>query len=155
MGRRVVGDAWADEVDRAVAAARRAVGRLGRLLGDEDEGMMRKAAVALEEIGPFAIGPISSALRRAKEPRHRLIIMGMLMSFAKQARGPVSAALSAAVAREKDPHVRARAGAALSHVIACGFVADAAGGGSRPAGDAESPRPGRPSASGPAPGRLV
>ena len=107
MGRRVAGDVRADEVDRAVAAARRAVGRLAGLLGDEDPDVLRKAAAALAEIGPFAIGPLSSALRRAKEPRHRLAIMGMLMSFARQARGPVSAALSAALAREKDPRVRA------------------------------------------------
>ena len=121
-----------DEVDKAVAAARKAVGRLAKLLGDEDPTVLLKAASALAEIGPFAVGPLAAALPRASSPRHRLAIMGALLSFGDQAYVQVAAALTAAIKREKDPFVRAKAGAALAHLIASRIAVDLAAGASGP-----------------------
>ena len=117
-----------DEVDEAAAATKKAVGRLARLLGDEDRAVLLKAASALAEIGPFAVGPLAAALPRASSPRHRLAIMGALLSFGDQAYVQVAAALTAAIKREKDPFVRAKAGAALAHLIAGAIAADLAAG---------------------------
>lgn len=112
-----------DEVDRAVAAARRAIGRLAALLGEEEWPAVGKAALALERLGPFAVAPLAAALPRARSPRHRLAIAGVLMGFAHHDRGEVAKAPDAAVRREKAPEVRARLAAARSHVLAGGVAA--------------------------------
>ena len=105
-----------DEIDKAVAAAKKAVGRLARLLGDGDRAVLYKAASALAEIGPFVIGPLEAALPRtaARTPPSHLRSPGP----EQKTHGPVIAAMSRAIGREKDPDVRARAGAALSDLIA-------------------------------------
>ncbi|HEY2158335.1 MAG TPA: hypothetical protein VGH33_22085 [Isosphaeraceae bacterium] len=114
-----------DEVDRAVAGVERAIGRLIGHLGDDDRAVLAKAA-ALADIGPFAVGPLASALRRVASPRHRLVIIAVLMSFGDRARGRAIAAIGAAAARDKDEFVRARAAAAVSHLIATGLAAEMA-----------------------------
>jgi HEAT repeat protein len=103
-----------DRVDRALASARRAVGRLVDLLGEEDRGLAERAAAALTEVGPFAVGPLTRALSRAGSPRHRARIIVALVGFAPQAGTAVMRALLNA--REHDPHedVRAVAGEAVS-----------------------------------------
>ena len=64
-----------DEVDKAVAAAKKVVGRLAKLLGDEDPTVLYKAASALAEIGPFVLGPLEGTMRRTADLRHRLAIL--------------------------------------------------------------------------------
>ena len=73
-----------DETERALVAVRKAVGRLVRLLGDEDPVVIEKAALALGEIGPYVVGPLASALPRSPSPRHRLAILGALVTFGTQ-----------------------------------------------------------------------
>jgi hypothetical protein len=102
------------EVDNAVAAAGRAIGRLVALLGDSDTAVMAKAAMALASLGaPAAVGPLAAALPRAPSPQHRAAIIGALLTFGAEARGPVVGALIGALRRDPDPHVRAAARAAL------------------------------------------
>src|SRR4051794_4468708 len=96
-----------DPVDRAVASARAAVGRLIQLLCGADGVMVEKAAGALVEIGPFCVGPLAAALPRAESPRDRLVILGAMLTFAPQAKVAVGRALNAALKREQDLHVRA------------------------------------------------
>jgi hypothetical protein len=63
-----------DRVDRALASARRSVGRLVALLGEEDQAVLEDAARGLAGFGPFAVGPPAAALPRAVSPRHRAAI---------------------------------------------------------------------------------
>src|SRR4051794_29088043 len=95
-----------DPVDRAVASARLAVGRLIRLLCDEDRTTVEKAAGALAEVGPFAVGPLAAALPRAESARDRVVIIGALRNLGLQAKAPALRALNAALKREQDPHVQ-------------------------------------------------
>jgi hypothetical protein len=106
-----------DQVDRALADARRAIGKLVQLLDDEDGAIVAKAARALEEVGPFAVGPLAAALPRAGSLRLRLLIVGGLPHFARQARPAVTRALTAALGREKDPLVQRAVRGALGRVI--------------------------------------
>ena len=117
-----------DEVDRAVAATKRAVGRLVKLLGAEDPAVMTKAAAAIVDVGPLAVGPLASALPRSKSPRHRLAILACLMTIGPRAVAEVSGVLALAIRRERDPEVRLKAGAVLSHLMASGLAADLAAG---------------------------
>ena len=73
-----------DETEQALVAVKKAVGRLVRLLGDEDPAVIEKAAFALAEIGPFVVGPLALALPRSPSPRHRLAILGALVTFGTQ-----------------------------------------------------------------------
>jgi len=99
-----------DEVELAAAAVRRGIGRLVALLGDEDRAVIDRAAVALGEFGAAAVvGPLADALPRSPSPRHRLAIMGVLIAFGRAERAAVTRALTEAVRRERDPHVRAAA----------------------------------------------
>ena len=75
-----------DETERALVAVKKAVGRLVRLLGDEDPVVIEKAALALAGIGPFVVGPLASALPRSPSPRHRMAILGALATFGPQER---------------------------------------------------------------------
>ena len=75
---------------------------------------------------------VGSSRARTAAPEHRLAILGMLRALGGKAPGPAAAALSRAIRREKDPDVRARAGAALSDLIARDVAADLAAGASAP-----------------------
>jgi len=112
-----------DRVDRAVASVSAAVGRLIRLLCDEDRATFDKAAEALMAVGPFAVGPLSTALARAESSRDRRVIIGALMTFGPQAKIPVMRALNAALKRGRDPDVREAAQAALASLIMSDMVA--------------------------------
>jgi hypothetical protein len=112
-----------DEVDRAVAAARKAVGRLVALLGEEDLAVVGKAAVALEGIGAFAVGPLAAALPRARPPRHRVAIARALIRVAPRARVEVVEALDAAMGREANPAAWAVLASGRMHALA-GAVAE-------------------------------
>src|SRR4051794_38005110 len=70
-----------DQVDRAIVAVERAVGRLVAMLGDDDPAVLERAALALEQIGPFAVGPLASGLKTAASSRHRVVIIGALLTF--------------------------------------------------------------------------
>jgi len=61
-------------------------------------------------VGPFAVGPLASALPRAASPRHRAAILGALLTFGPRARAPVLRALAGAV--QGDPVERIRTAAA-------------------------------------------
>ena len=98
-----------DQVDRAIVAVERAIGRLVALLGDDDPAVMERAALTLAEIGPFAVGPLAAALPRAASSRHRAIIIGALLTFGRQAKVPVMDALIGELKRESDPHVKVAA----------------------------------------------
>jgi hypothetical protein len=115
-----------DEVDRAVAAARRAVGRLARLLLAEDMEVVDKAAGAIVGFGPVAVGPLAAALREAPAP-HEVAIVVCLATIGPRARGEAGAA-PAAARRSEDPHIRAWAAGALAELIATGLAADLAAG---------------------------
>jgi HEAT repeat protein len=107
-----------DRVERDRRAVRSAVGRLIRHTADEDPTIVAKAVQALEEIGPFVVGPLIDALPGARSPRHRLAIIGGLMNFGQQAKLPILWALNQVLVHEKDERVRAGAALALKNVIA-------------------------------------
>ena len=97
-----------DQVDRALADARRAIGTLGDLLDDEDQATLEKVARAMEEIGPFAVGPLAAALPKARSVGHRLAIIGGLLYFAPQARAPVARALTGVLKRGSETRASCR-----------------------------------------------
>src|SRR4051812_24206175 len=78
-----------DRVDQDLADARAAVGRLVGLLCDEERATVEQAAGALEEIGPFAVGPLVAALPEATSTRERAVIVKVLENFAPLAQEPV------------------------------------------------------------------
>jgi hypothetical protein len=138
-----------DRVGRAVAGVRRAIGRLVALLGDDDTAVVSRAAAALAEVGPYAVGLLAAALRRAPKPRHRATIVVVLATLGPRVVGPAGRALRAAARRDPDPRVRAAAEAALTALL----LADArrcAGAGASPPADAAQGG-GRPSRDSPAP----
>ncbi len=95
-----------DEVDRAALGMDRAIHRLIALLGSQDRATINRAALALDALGARAIvGPLGSALPRAKQSIHRLAILGMLRSYVEVEQGQVAAALARIVQRERDPQV--------------------------------------------------
>jgi hypothetical protein len=106
-----------DPVERDVRTVRSAIGRLIRHLGDEDPTIVAKAVQALEEIGPFVVGPLIDALPRARSSRLRLAILGGLVSFGQHAKHPVLGALYQLLRREKDPRARAGVERAVMNVI--------------------------------------
>src|SRR5947209_1166951 len=91
-----------DRVARAMANIKTAVGRLALLLADEDPATAGKAAEAVAEIGPFAVGPLTAALPKGPSPRHRAAIIGALLTFGHQAKAPVARALRGAMERDPD-----------------------------------------------------
>ena len=103
--------------DRAVARIRAAVGRLALLLGDEDPATFETAAMAVDAIGPFAVGPLAAARPRGPSPRHRAAIVAALLTLGEQEKAAVARALRGALERDPDPHVRAAAEAALTQLI--------------------------------------
>src|SRR5688572_21116341 len=106
-----------DRVDRAVASVRAAVGRLIRLLCDEDPATFAKAAEAMMAVGPFAVGPLVAALGRAKSSRDRRVIIGALLTVGPMEMTPVMRALNTTLERDPDPRVRGAARAALDSLI--------------------------------------
>jgi HEAT repeat protein len=112
-----------DDVERAVEATHRAIGRLVALLGHEDAFTVRKASLALLELGGEAVvGLLAAALPRAKSPRHRLAIAGTLYQLGEEMMPQVAAALADAYRRERDPQVAAAIGAALMRIAASDLV---------------------------------
>ena len=99
-----------NEVDRAAAGVRRAIGCLIALLGDEDLVTICGAFETLVSIGAFAAEPLATALPRAASVRHRAAIMNCLMELAPVARPPVLRAMLRASQRDCDPALRASAG---------------------------------------------
>jgi HEAT repeat protein len=98
----------ATKAERAAAAVRRAIGRLVKLLDEEDEGDVYAAAIALEALGGRAVvGPLAAALSRSSSPRHRMLIVGALAAFGREEKASVIAALFAAKKRERDIQVAA------------------------------------------------
>ena len=73
-----------DEVDRAVAGVRRAIGRLIALLDADDPATIEQAARELAGLGAAAaVGPLAEALARGRSPRHRGAILGTLFHYRK------------------------------------------------------------------------
>jgi HEAT repeat protein len=107
-----------DPVQRARAAVSGAIGQLIKLVGHEDEDVVRRAVYALYEIGPFAVGPLATALGKEPNSRIRVAIICLLLIFSREARNDVSAALLIASHRDPDPDVRLAAWAAHAQVIA-------------------------------------
>jgi HEAT repeat protein len=94
----------AQVVDRAAVAVRRAIDRLVRLLGDDDLAVVHGAALALDELGARAVvGPLAAALPRARAPRHRAAIIGVLIKYRKEEQAAVLRALTAAFKRNASP----------------------------------------------------
>jgi hypothetical protein len=98
-----------EPVERDRLAVRRAIGRLIQHLGDEDPTIVAKAAQALEEIGPFVVGPLIDALPRARSARLQLAIMGALLNYGHLALRPIHEALIGVLTRAQDPSVQAGA----------------------------------------------
>jgi HEAT repeat protein len=94
-----------------------AIGRLAELLADDDPTVAARAAEALAEVGPYVVGPLAAALRRAKPPRHRAAIIGALLTFGPPAPSRAGRALLAAARGDPDPRVRAAAEAALTALL--------------------------------------
>jgi hypothetical protein len=106
------------EVDRAVLAVRRAIGRLVRLLGDDDLAVVLDAAVGLEALGAKAVvGPLAAALPRAAGLRHRAAIIGVLIPLAAEEYSQVAEALVGALERENEPVLLVRIATDLHTLI--------------------------------------
>jgi hypothetical protein len=96
------------KVNRATGTVRRAIGRLVRLLGEEDDDEARAAAVALLGLGGRAIaGPLAAALPRATSPRHRGLIVELLASSGPEEGPTAIRSLLAARKQEHDLQVAA------------------------------------------------
>ena len=96
-------------VERDRRAVRSAVRRLIQHLGDEDLTIVMRTALALEEIGPFVVGPLIAALPKARSAGHQLAIMGALLNYGHLALRPIHEALMGVLARAKDPRDQAGA----------------------------------------------
>jgi hypothetical protein len=94
-----------DELDRAVGSLEKAANRLIQLLDRKEPETFGKAALTLVDIGPFAVGPLASALLAAPDPRNRGLMVAVLGGLAARVPGCVMAALVPAIAREDDPLV--------------------------------------------------
>jgi hypothetical protein len=110
------------EVDRAAVGVRRAIGRLIALLGSDDQGEVAGAAVTLISIGAFAAGPLAAALPRARSVAHRAGIMTCLMELSPVARAGAMRAMSLAMRREPDDHLRASACRCFGELVAASFA---------------------------------
>jgi HEAT repeat protein len=121
MGARKAPAPVPDQVDRAVGSIKAAIGRLVKFLGDDDPEIVMKAAAALDGIGPFAVGPLATALSRSASPRHRMIVVAALKAFGARAEAPVLRALAKAVKGDPDPYVRATAEQAMSSLLMKGM----------------------------------
>lgn len=107
-----------DEVDRAVAAVRRAIGRLIQLLDHEDDDVVLATGIALDTLGGRAVvGPLSAALSRAGSIRHRALIVQVLKSLGPEVKPAVLPVLLAAKERERDPRVLATIHMALNDLL--------------------------------------
>ena len=98
-----------DVVERAADGVRRAIGKLVRLLDDDDPAVVEKAYAALAPLGQAAIvGGLTGALVRAGSPRLRERTLAVLEHFDPEHDLIIVAALKRALPRERDPDVAAR-----------------------------------------------
>src|SRR5690242_9514298 len=102
-----------DEVDQAIASARRAIGKLVRLLAHEDPSVMNRAIRALVEFGDAASEPLAANLLRARTTRFRGIIIVMLRGICKEPGPKIHEALLRTVQNEPDERVRTMAHSTL------------------------------------------
>ena len=114
-----------DVLDRAVGLLAKAVTRLIELLDRDECATLAKAALALGDIGPFAVGPLGSALLAAPEPRHRGMMIVVLNGLASRSPGAVLDALEPLIAREDNPFVLEAARALRADLLAGKDVGDA------------------------------
>lgn len=105
-----------DPLDRDVAAVAASIVRLARHLEGEPDIAIR-AVTALLDIGPFAAGPIATALKRSKSPHGKILNIAILARIGPRALVTVGRALLEVLKREKDPVVRQHAGAAHTALI--------------------------------------
>jgi HEAT repeat protein len=106
-----------DEVDEAVASARRAIGKLVRLLAHEDQSVMNRAIRALVEFGDAASEPLAANLLRAKTTRFRGQIIVMMRGICKQPGPNIREAILRTVQKEPDERVRTMAHSTLSYFM--------------------------------------
>jgi HEAT repeat protein len=106
-----------DEVERARNALRRAMNRLVALLGDEDRDVVERATTELLALGIRAVDPLVHALPRAKQPWHRIRIIGLLHHLGAQAPQKVGAALIRIVRKDEVPVIREAARRALLALV--------------------------------------
>ena len=118
-----------DEVDRAVAATRRGIGRLVDLLGSPDPAVRAGAAAALNDLGATAIlEPLVLGLRRAAPPAQAEVIAAALRACIGVAPARVAAAVREALRGVRNREVHARLLAIGSAVAARDVVAMSRGG---------------------------
>lgn len=106
-----------DDVSRAQASVRRAIGRLITLLGDEDVEILNAAALAIQPLGAAAVGPLAAALPRGRSPRHRRAILGVLLGLGPLDLAVAARAVSRAAQRDPDEGVREIAHWVLDQLI--------------------------------------
>ena len=101
------------QVGLAVAAVRRAVGRLVQLLDGED-AVVEEAARALLALGaPAVVGPLGEGLLRARSLRHRTLIFLILVGLGEQERVAVYRAIFEANKHETNLGLSIRMSGAL------------------------------------------
>jgi hypothetical protein len=121
-----------DQVDRARLAVDRAIGRIVKLLGDEDIEVLGKTALTLADLGPYVAGPLAAAPPRAPTPcRHRGTIIAVLSGFDRQPGGAVHGVLLQVLQKEKNPIVWQAARMELNRLISLEIM-DRVAKGSRP-----------------------
>src|SRR5262245_2118960 len=98
-----------DEADQAVASARRAIGRIVRLLAHEDPSVMHRAIGALVEFGNAASEPLAANLLRAKTSQLRGQIILMMRGVCKAPGPKIHEALMRTMQNEPDEKVRTMA----------------------------------------------
>src|SRR5262249_26967046 len=105
-------------VHRARTAISRAIGQPVKLVGDEGEDIVRPAVYALYEIGPLALGPLATALKKEPNPRIRSAMMCVLRMCSREARSDVLTALLEISHRDPERTVRQAAWAAHAQLTA-------------------------------------
>jgi hypothetical protein len=106
-----------DEVDRAVASVKSAVGRLSRLVFSDDLRLVKKAAASVFDIGAFAAGPVAKAISRAPDPRQRMALLLLLEQLGSFTDPDVIKILMRVSRKDANIMVAQRAGMVLSNLM--------------------------------------
>jgi hypothetical protein len=142
-----------DEVDRALAGVRTAIGKLARLVAHDDSTVVLKAARLLHDMGQIAARPLASAIPRVPDPSKRMNLLLVLKAVYRSGDEVVVNVLLRLMKRDPDVLVRQMARLVLTAQLEGDFMSMVQQGAER-AGTADGPRSGpiAPGSTPPGPG---